>query len=70
MLGPNEENLERYNLIMKLASQKSRASRQENKKYGYPLKTGSYGAETMERIASTFARRSGKTLPPTGSAHY
>jgi hypothetical protein len=70
MLGPNEENLGRYDLIMKLASQKSRASRQENKKYGYPLKTGSYGAETMERIASTFARRSGKTLPPTGSAHY
>ena len=70
MLGPNEENLGRYDLIMKLASQKSKASRQENKKYGYPLKTGSYGAETMERIASTFARRSGKTLPPTGSAHY
>ena len=70
MLGPNEENLGRYDLIMKLASQKSKASRAENKKYGYPLKTGSYGAETMERIASTFARRSGKTLPPTGSAHY
>lgn len=70
MLGPNEENLGRYDLIMKLASQKSKASREENKKYGYPLKTGSYGAETMERIASTFARRSGKTLPPTGSAHY
>ena len=70
MLGPNEENLGRYDLIMKLASKKSKASREENKKYGYPLKTGSYGAETMERIASTFARRSGKTLPPTGSAHY
>jgi len=70
MLGPNEETIDRYDLIMKLAKQKAKASRIENKKYGYPLKTGTYGAETMERIASTFARRSGKTLPPTGSGHY
>lgn len=70
MLGPNEENLDRYDLIMRLARQKSKAAARESKKYGYPLKRDSYGAETMERIASTFARRSGKTLPPTGSAHY
>ena len=70
MLGPEEEKLDRYDLIMKLAKQKSKAAKREAKVYGYEEKPKNYGQETMSAIASTFARRSGRTLPPTGSAHY
>jgi hypothetical protein len=70
MVGPGEENMSRYDLIMRLARQKMRASRAETEKYGYPLKSGDFGQETMGRIASTFERKLGKTLPPTGSGHY
>jgi hypothetical protein len=70
MLGPEEEKLDRYDLIMKLARQKAKAAKREAKVYGYEEKPKNYGQETMSAITSTFARRSGRTLPPTGSGHY
>jgi hypothetical protein len=58
-----------------VASQKisfgKKRTRVAKKSYSkYEEKPKNYGQETMSAIASTFARKSGRTLPPTGSAHY
>ena len=70
MTGPEEEKLDRYDSIMRLATKKKKAAASDIEKYGYPPRKTNFAQETMGAIASTFARRVGKTLPPSGSGHY
>ena len=70
MTGPEDENMHRYDSIMQLSTKKKKAAASDIKKYGYPSRKTNFAQQTMGAIASTFARRVGKTLPPSGSGHY
>jgi hypothetical protein len=70
LVGEDDSNIDRYDKIMKLATNKKRANIADVKKYGYPLSKTSFASETMERIASTFERKRQKSLVPSGTGHY